>query len=103
MDQTIENQKLMTPRIIFSGVNHDGKNYNCLENFLTQLNMVFKLQPSRFPSDETKVIYAISFEWIQPYFNAVGAAQQDPIATNFNHFTAVMCNQKNIWRCHFII
>jgi hypothetical protein len=88
--------KVNNPRIIFSGVNHDGKNYNRLENFLTQLNMVFKLQPSRFPSDNTKVIYATSFmnkiifKCIQPYFNAVGTAQQDPIAANFNQFTAVI-------------
>jgi hypothetical protein len=87
--------KVNDPRI-FSGVNHDGKNYNRLENFLNRLSMVFKLQPSRFPSDETKVMYAasfmdkIAFEWIQPYLNAVGTAQQDPIATNFNQFTAAI-------------
>ena len=65
---------------IFNGSNNDGDEYNRLESFLTQLNMVFKLQPSRFPNDETKVIYAasfmdqIAFEWVQPYINAVGTS-----------------------------
>lgn len=87
--------KVNDPKI-FNGSNSDGDGYNRLENFLTQLNMVFKLQPSRFPDEETKVIYAasfmdkIAFEWIQPYINAVGTAQEDPIATNFSQFTAAI-------------
>ena len=57
--------------------------------------MVLKLQPSRFPNDETRVIYAalfmdqIAFEWKQPYINAIGTAhEEDPIATDFSQFNA---------------
>ena len=92
---SIREPKVNDPKI-FNGSNNDGDGYNRLENFLTQLNMVFKLQPSRFPNDETKVIYAasfmdrIAFEWVQPYINAVGTAYEDPIATNFSQFTAAI-------------
>lgn len=81
----------------FSRSNNGGDGYNRLENFLTQLNMIFKLQPCRFPGDEAKVIYAASFmdktvfEWIQPLVNAVGTAHEDPIATKFSQFTAAIC------------
>lgn len=92
--------QLKEPRVndprTFNGSNHDGDGYNKLENFITQLKMVFILQPSRFPSESTKVMYAASFmdgmafEWIQPYINNIGTAQEDPIATNFEQFTAAI-------------
>ncbi len=95
-----EGSQLRAPRVndprTFNGSNHDGDGYNRLENFITQLKMVFILQPSRFPNEATKVMYAASFmdgmafEWIQPYINNIGTAKEDPIATNFEQFTAAI-------------
>ena len=69
----------------FNGSNHNGDGFNKLENFITQLKMVFVLQPSRFPNEITKVMYAASFrdgmafEWIQPFINS-------PRRSNRNQF-----------------
>ena len=71
----------------FTGVNAEGS--NSLENFITQLDMVFRLQPSRFPDDIAKVFYAasymkeIAFKWIQPYIAAVGTSTEDPITRSY--------------------
>ena len=90
------NQSIREPRVNdptpFTGVKTDG--CNNLENFLTQLNMVFRLQGSRFPDELSKVFYAasymkdIAFKWIQPYIAAVGTAAEDPITTNYDIFCA---------------
>ncbi|CEP17509.1 hypothetical protein [Parasitella parasitica] len=91
-DNVIREPKVNDPRT-FTGINHNGDGYNRLENFLTQLNIVFKLNPSRFHDDETKIIYAASFmdatafEWIQPYINSIGTPAQDPLVTNYQQFT----------------
>jgi hypothetical protein len=51
----------------------DGEHPTKLRNFLTQVRLVFKLQPSRYPSDTAKVQYAVSFlrgtafDWAQPH------------------------------------
>jgi hypothetical protein len=53
----------------------DGENASQLRNFLTQVRLVFDLQPSRYPTDAIKVKYASSylrgpaFSWIQPYLD----------------------------------
>ncbi|KAG1121330.1 hypothetical protein G6F42_012532 [Rhizopus arrhizus] len=100
LSSTKEGSQLREPRVNdprpFNGSNHDGDGYNKLENFITQLKMVFILQPSRFPNEATKVMYAASFmdgmafEWIQPYINNIGTAKEDPVATNFEQFTAAI-------------
>lgn len=71
----------------FTGVNVEGS--NSLENFITQLDMVFRLQPSRFPDDVAKIFYAasymkdIAFKWIQPYIAAVGTSAENPITRSY--------------------
>jgi hypothetical protein len=60
-----------------------------LTPFLTQVNMVIGLQPSRYPSEKTKVLYVGSFLhgtallWFQPY---VGKTPEDPIMNDFDLF-----------------
>jgi hypothetical protein len=98
LSKTNDGSQLREPRVNdprpFNGSNHDGDGYNKLENFITQLKMVFALQPSRFPNEITKVMYAASFldgmafEWIQPFINNIGTTMEDPTATNFEQFTA---------------
>jgi Retrotransposon gag protein/Zinc knuckle len=50
----------------------DGEHPSKLRNFLTQVRLVFKLQPSRYSTDTAKVQYVASFlrgtafDWIQP-------------------------------------
>lgn len=74
----------------FTGIRTDGSNN--LENFLTQLNMVFRLQGSRFPDDVSKVFYAasymkdIAFKWIQPYIAAVGTNSENIITKDYATF-----------------
>lgn len=51
-----------------------------LTTFITQVKMVIKLQPTRFPTEASKVLYAgsflrdIAFLWFQPFV----AAEQPP-------------------------
>jgi hypothetical protein len=53
-------------------MNFTGKKSQ-LKDHITQVRIVFMLQPSRFPDEQTKVLYAASFlresafSWIQPY------------------------------------
>ena len=60
-----------------------------LTPFLTQVNMVIGLQPSRYPMEKTKVLYAGSFLrgtallWFQPY---VSRTPEDPIMNDFESF-----------------
>jgi hypothetical protein len=55
--------------------NFDGIGASNLRNFLTQIRLVFDLQPSKFLNGKTKVKYACSFlrgsafSWIQPYLD----------------------------------
>ena len=54
---------------------YDGRGASKLRDFLTQLRLVFDLQPSKFLNDSIKVKYACSFlrgsafSWIQPYLD----------------------------------
>jgi Ty3 transposon capsid-like protein len=56
----------------------DGRSASNLRDFLTQLRLVFDLQPSKFLNDTIKVRYACSFlrgsvfSWIQPYLDMDG-------------------------------
>ena len=60
-----------------------------LTPFLTQVKMVIGLQPSRYPTEKTKVLYVGSFLrgtallWFQPY---VGKTPEDPIINDFELF-----------------
>jgi hypothetical protein len=60
-----------------------------LTSFFTQVNMVIGLQPSRYPTEKTKVLYAGSFLrgtallWFQPY---VSKTPEDPIMNDFELF-----------------
>jgi hypothetical protein len=60
-----------------------------LTTFITQVTLVFKMQPSRFPDEETKVLYAGSylrdtaFLWFQPFVTAIPSP---PFMQNFNLF-----------------
>ena len=53
----------------------NGERPSLLRDFLTQVRLVFDLQPSRYPSDAVKIKYASSylrgaaFSWIQPYLD----------------------------------
>jgi hypothetical protein len=55
---------------------YDGKSISKLRDFLTQVRLVFAVQPSKFSNDRDKVLYAASllrgaaFTWIQPYLDA---------------------------------
>lgn len=88
---TAREPKVNDPRP-FSGVNADNQGSNHLENFITQLNMVFRLQASRYPDDLSKVFYAASFmkdlafEWVQPYIAAVGTKDEHPLVNNYSIF-----------------
>ena len=61
------------------------------ESFLTQLNVYFELQRSRFPDDRSKVLFAVSnmkgvaFDWVMPYLHADHKMLQnyDEFVTNF--------------------
>lgn len=63
-----------------------------LTSFLVQLNMVISLQPTRFGTERTKVMFAGSYLrgtallWFQPY---VGQEPADPIMDSFQLF----CNK----------
>ncbi|KAG2214551.1 hypothetical protein INT46_003101 [Mucor plumbeus] len=85
------NNQIREPKVndptVYTGVNIEGS--NSLENFITQLDMVFRLQPSRFPDDISKVFYAasymkdIAFKWIQPYIASVGTSSESPITRSY--------------------
>lgn len=59
---------------------------NKLDTFITQVTMVITLQPSRFPTENSKVLYAGSFLrdtaflWFQPFVT------KDPSPDFFNNF-----------------
>lgn len=62
-----EDPKVREPKLF------DGKSPSQLPNFLAQVKLVFKAKPSAYPTEESKVIYAISFldgpafSYFQPY------------------------------------
>ncbi len=68
----------------------DGKKEK-LNEFLTSCHLVFRLQPSRFPNDEIKISYMISFLRgspllsIEPHF-ALPINQQPSYLTKFDEF-----------------
>lgn len=80
----------------FSGVN-DHLGENRLENFITQVNMVIRLQSSRFPDELSKVFFAasymtdIAFKWIQPYIAAVGIKKMKTLSFQTMIYFAIHC------------
>jgi hypothetical protein len=70
--------------------NGDRKNIN---EFLTQLKMVFSLQASRFPTEKSKVIYACSylrnsaFTWAQPMLETLNSPMEESHLNSFQEFS----------------
>ena len=65
----------------------DGRR-NLLKNFVSQLRLVIFGQPSRYPTERSKVMFAASFlrdsafSWFQPYLNA----ESCPVLDDFDMF-----------------
>lgn len=74
LEHTTPSGRLHEPRI--SDPSHfDGKRKN-LKNFISQLRLVIFGQPSRYPTERSKVVFAASFlrdaafSWFQPYLDS---------------------------------
>ena len=63
-----------------------------LENFLSQVRLVTSLQPRRFPTEQSKVLYTCSylqdaaFTWIQPTLEKLGTDDEPFILSNLQAF-----------------
>ena len=63
-----------------------------LNEFVVQVKMVFSLQPSRFTSEKSKVIYCCSylrnsaFTWVQPILETIGSPSEHPCLNDFQEF-----------------
>ena len=70
-------------------------NRSDLRNFLSQVKMVFQLQPSRFQTERQKVIYTATYlqgaaaTWFEPYPHAVPAPA---MLDNFALFESSICS-----------
>ena len=84
---TTSNSRISEPKI--ASPEYYGGQRNKLPSFITQVTMVITLQPSRFPSEISKVIYTGSFLrdtaflWFQPY---VTAEPQPSFMLSFKEF-----------------
>ena len=71
---TTSSGRISEPKI--ASPEYYGGQRNKLASFITQVTMVMSLQPSRFPTELSKVIYAgfflrdTAFLWFQPYVTA---------------------------------